>query len=180
MVKNVNGGNKAKKQKRGFQKRIVQEFTVSGQMFGQVVENRGDHFAILCADNVERLGRLSGAAKRGPRLLTGSFVIISVRDYETDQKNCDVVGAGNPPPDVRNIFRKINPTGDDINITFKTSTDTFKDLEVGEAKPNVIPLSELPIDRSSKQDIDDVFDDTGNEIYSDPTVRVEDINWDDI
>jgi translation initiation factor IF-1 len=185
MVKNVNGGNKAKKQKRGFQKKAVQEFTVQGQMFGQVVENRGDHFAILCADNVKRIGRLSGAAKRGQRLLTGSFVIISVRDYETDQKNCDVVGAGNPPADVRNIFRKINPiAGDDINISFYTENEKFKEFEDSEvSKKNnsnitVIPLGDLPIDRTSKPT--DVFDDTGDDIYLDPTVRPEQIDWDDI
>ena len=154
--------------------------TQTGQMFGQIVENRGDHFAVLCSDNIKRMGKLSGAAKRGQRLLTGSFVVLSVREYETEQKNCDIISAGNPPQDVINIFRKINPiAGDDSNIKFYTQDDKFKDLEdLSSLRKNIVikPLSELPIDKNSK--VNDVFEDNGDEIYKDPTIHQEEINWD--
>jgi translation initiation factor IF-1 len=183
MVKNIKGGNKTKKQKRGYQKNSALDHTQTGQIFGQIVENRGDHFAVLCSDNVTRMGKLSGAAKRGQRLIAGSFVVISVRDYETDQKNCDIIAAGNPPTDIKNIFRKINPiAGDDSNIEFYTSTDKFKDFEESEATVGemvvVKPLSELPINKESKAN--DVFEDDGDEIYKDPTVRKEEIDWADL
>jgi translation initiation factor IF-1 len=182
MVKNIKGGNKTKKQKRGYQKKTALNNTQAGQMFGQVIENRGDHFAILCADNITRMGKLSGAAKRGQRLIFGSFVIVSVRDYETEQKNCDVIAAGNPPADIRNIFRKINPTaGDNDNIEFYTQDDKFKDFEETETTANSVPfkpLSDLTIDKNTK--VDDVFDDNGDEIYKDPKVINQEITWDDI
>lgn len=183
MVKNVTGGNKTKKQKRGYQKKAALDHTQTGQMFGQIVENRGDHFAVLCSDNITRMGKLSGAAKRGQRLISGSFVVISVRDYETDQKNCDIIAAGNPPTDVKNIFRKINPiAGDDGNIEFYTQDDKFKEFEESEATAGemvvVKSLSELVVDRESK--VDDVFDDDGDEIYKDPKARQEEIDWNDL
>jgi len=183
MVKNVNGGNKAKKQKRGYQKKAALDHTQTGQMFGQVVENRGDHFAILCSDNITRMGKLSGAAKRGQRLISGSFVVISIREYETDQKNCDIIAAGSPPADIRNIFRKINPiAGDDGDIEFYTENDKFKEFEESEATAGEVvvvkPLSELPTDKESK--VNDVFDDDGDEIYKDPKAHSEQIDWDNL
>jgi translation initiation factor IF-1 len=183
MVKNVNGGNKAKKQKRGYQRKMALNSTETGQMFGQVVENRGDHFAILCADNMTRMGKLSGAAKRGQRLIPGSFVVISIREYETDQKNCDIIAAGNPASDVRNIFRKINPiVGDDGDIAFYTQDDKFKEFEESEATVGqmvvINSLSELTTDRISG--VNDVFGDDGDEIYKDPKAHMDQIDWDDL
>ena len=183
MVKNVNGGNKAKKQKRGYQKKMALNNTETGQLFGQVVENRGDHFAILCSDNITRMGKLCGAAKRGQRLIPGSFVVLSIREYETDQKNCDIIAAANPPADVRNIFRKINPiVGDDGDIEFYTQDDKFKEFEESETTVGqmvvVKPLSELTINKESK--VNDVFTDDGDEIYKDPKAHFEQIDWDDL
>jgi translation initiation factor IF-1 len=183
MVKNTKGGNKTKKQKRGYQKRAALDRTEPGQMFGQVVENRGDHFAILCSDNVTRMGKLCGAAKRGQRLLPSSFVVLSIRDYETDQKNCDIIGAGDPPMDIRNIFKKINPSaGDDADIAFYTQDDKFKEFEESEATAGEVviikSLKDLTIDKESKAN--DVFDDDGDEIYKDPKARSEQIDWDDL
>jgi translation initiation factor IF-1 len=175
MVKNTKGGNKKKKQKRGYQKKTALNNTESGQMFGQIIENRGDHFAVLCADNVTRMGKLSGAAKRGQRLISGSFVIISIRDYETDQKNCDIIAAGNPPSDIRIIFRKINPiVGDDSNIEFYTQDDKFKEFEESEATIGEVIInnnvSELSADKESK--FTDVFVD--DEIRKDYDARKKD------
>ena len=188
MVKNEKGGNKTKKLKRGYQKKAILDNTEVGQMFGQIVENRGDHWAVLCTDNVTRMGKLSSAAKRGQRLLAGSFVVLSIREYETSQKNCDIIAAGNPPSDIRNIFRKINPiAGEEGNIEFYTEDKfkEFKELEELQStkteQSNIRSLSEMPIDKDTKVDdvFDDVFDD-GDEIYKDPKVLAEQIDWDDL
>jgi translation initiation factor IF-1 len=189
MVKNIHGGNKTKKQKRGFQKNNALERTVQGQMFGQVVENRGDHFAVLCSDNVTRMGKLSGAAKRGQRLVAGSFVVLSVRDYETDQKNCDIIGIANPPPDVRNIFKKINPIdSNNNNIGFQNQDDKFKEFEESEVTKtsnveNTLSLEQIlnpDLNNQNSNETTGFCDDltNSNEIYKDPTVQV--IDWDDL
>ena len=187
MVKNVSGGNKTKKQKRGYQKREALDHTVPGQMFGQVLANRGDHFSILCADNVTRLGWLSGAAKRGIRLQENSYVVLSVRDYETEKKNCDIIGAGNPPNDVKNIFRKINPNaGNDDNIQFYTQNNKFKEFEESEATANEVvviqSMTDLSLDdkNNDTNNSNDWLDEDGAEIYNDPKAFKEEVTWDDI
>lgn len=177
MVKNITGGNRTKKQRRGYRQKEVLDHTEPGQMFGQVLENRGDHFLILCADNVQRIGWLSNAAKKGQQLTANSYVVISIRDYETEKKNCDVIAAGNPPSDIKNIFRKINPTaGNDDNIGFYTQNDKFKEFEESEATANqVVVITQTDDIESDKNDSEE--DESIN--WKKPTSK-EEINWDDI
>jgi translation initiation factor IF-1 len=180
MVKNITGGNRTKKQKRGFQRRQALDSTETGQMFGQVLENRGDHFLILCADNVQRLGWLSNSAKKGQRLIANSFVVLSIRDYETEKKNCDVIAAGNPPNDIKNIFRKINPiAGNDDNIEFYTQNDKFKEFEESEATAceviTIKPKTEIGILTKDDSIWDDSVDFKESNVY-----KEDSINWDDI
>lgn len=187
MVKNTTGGNRTKKQKRGYQRKEALDHTEPGQMFGQVLENRGDHFLILCADNVQRFGWLSNAAKKGQRLTAKSYVVLSVRDYETEKKNCDVIAAGNPPNDIKNIFRKINPNaGTDDNIGFYTQNDKFKEFEESEATKNEVvvikpTLEEDKVDNKNEdnesKDFKEWYDE--NAKWTDPKAK-EEINWDDI
>lgn len=127
MVKNEHGGNKHKKY--GRRKRVEpQDKVESGQMFAKIIKNEGDHFSVLCTDNITRKGRMSGKLKRGPRLIAGSFVIISTRDFESDKKNCDIIGIGNPPSNILNIFNQNgnNPTD---NINFIEEDEEFKDFQ---------------------------------------------------
>ncbi|AYV79970.1 MAG: hypothetical protein Gaeavirus3_24 [Gaeavirus sp.] len=184
MVKNIKGGNKTKKQKRGYTKKEVLERLEPGQMFGQVIENHGDHFSILCSDNVTRLGRLYGPAKRGPRITPTTFVVISLRDYETDQKKCDIVGIANPPSDNRNIFKSINPVkANDNDITFyNPDDDVFKEFDTAPQaqalNPNPNPNPET---KDNDNDNDNALDGTNDKnTYTDPNSKYEDINWDNI
>jgi translation initiation factor IF-1 len=181
MVKNVTGGNKVKKQKRGYRRREALDHTEPGQMFGQVLENRGDHFQILCADNVQRFGHLSNAAKKGQRLTVNSFVVLSVRDYETEKKNCDIIAAGNPPNDIKNIFRKINPlAGNDDNIGFYTQNDKFKEFEESEATANqVVVINKVgeANTETNEENNGEWYDE--NAKWEDPKAK-EEIDWSDI
>ena len=77
MVKNVSGGNRSRRQKRGYQKKEELDHVEPGQMFGQVLENRGDHFQILCADNVQRFG----GEYRNLEMLKWGEVIIPDRSH---------------------------------------------------------------------------------------------------
>lgn len=186
MVKNTKGGNKTKKQKRGFQKKEALTSITSEQMFGQVIENKGDHFIILCADNVSRLGWLSNAAKKGLRLFSNSFVVLSIRDYETNKKNCDVIAAAEPPNDIKNLFRKINPQGGgDSDVVYYTQNDKFKEFEESKESKALINdaiIINNSIEKQTNNDLLNVdwLDDTDKDIYNDPKAFVEDVDWSDI
>ena len=189
MVKNLIGGNRTKKQKRGYNRREILDSVEQGQMFGQVMENRGDHFMILCADNVQRVGWLSNAAKKGQRLTVESYVVLSLRDYETEKKNCDVIGAADPPSDIKNIFKKINPSSkNDDNIAFYGKNDKFKEFEESETTKNEIVIinnsnkinyesDEEESDKEKSNNSKEWYDEDAK--WEDPKAK-EDIDWEDI
>jgi translation initiation factor IF-1 len=134
MVKNISGGNKTKKQRRNFGKFDAVDKISKEQMFAQIVNIQGDHFDVLCTDNVQRLGRPSNLIKRGPRLQAGAFVVVSLRDFEADKNNCDVIAIGDPPNDIKNIFKK-NATkkGKADNFDFVDTDDKFKEFTINDA-----------------------------------------------
>jgi len=86
----------------------------------------------MCSDGRSRNGKLSGRMANGPRVNTGSYVIISLRDFEKDQKNCDIIGHGSPSVDIIKILKNNNSNNtkqkDDIN--FKDSDDEFDDFNI--------------------------------------------------
>jgi initiation factor 1A len=130
MVKNVSGGNKAKKKKRNFGKFDATDKIESDQMFGQITKNHGGSFGVLCSDGMTRLGKLSGYMKKGPRLHEGSFVVISLRDFEAEHKNCDIIAYGDPPNDIINMFKTNEPNKNKkSDVDFVDSDDEFKDFE---------------------------------------------------
>lgn len=165
MVKNTSGGNKAKKQKRVNCKKVVLNELGDGQMFGKVIEARGgNHYTILCTDNVSRIGRLgSSARKRGSKIISGIFVVVSLRDFETEQKNCDILGTANPPVDIRNIFKKINPSKNDDIVEFYDSDNNFDEFEESQATTVKLSHSEFlskDVTKTIDEEIDEInFDD---------------------
>jgi initiation factor 1A len=129
MVKNLTGGNKAKKQKRNFGRFDAVEKIEIGQMYAQIIKNNGGFFDVLCSDGVKRRGKLCGDMKKGPRLKEGSFVVVTLRDFETDQKNCDIIYYGNPPNDIMGLFKKTNTKGGKDDIDFVDDTNAFNKFE---------------------------------------------------
>jgi len=131
MVINTSGGNKAKKQKRSIKYESTDKLD-EGQLFGIILDKCGGcHFRLMCSDGRSRNGKLSGRMANGPRVNTGSYVIISLRDFEKDQKNCDIIGHGSPSVDVIKILKNNNSNTkqkDDIN--FKDSDDEFEDFNI--------------------------------------------------
>jgi initiation factor 1A len=126
MVINISGGNKAKKQKRTIRYEPTDKLT-DGQLFGIILNKCGGcHFKLMCSDGRIRNGKLSGRMANGPRINTGSYVIISLRDFEKDQKNCDIIGHASPSADIIKILKSSNNKKDDI--TFKESDDEFDDF----------------------------------------------------
>ena len=156
MVKNISGGNKTKKKKRGYSKKEILDEAGKGQMFGQMIENRGgNHFTILCSDNVSRIGRLGGAIRRGARLNPGTYVLVSLREFESDQKNCDIMGVANPPADIRNIFKKINPSKNDDIVEFYDSDNNFDEFEESESTTIQVNVTNL---KSTKNNFNNIAD----------------------
>jgi len=130
MVLNKTGGNKTKKQKRNFGKYDAVDKIDSDQMFAQITKNHGGSFSVLCSDGIIRLGKLSGYMKKGPRLSEGSYVVISLRDFEAEHKNCDIIAYGDPPNDIVNMFKTNDPNGHKkADIDFVDSDDEFKEFE---------------------------------------------------
>jgi initiation factor 1A len=131
MVINTSGGNKAKKQKRSIKYESTDKID-EGQLFGIILDKCGGcHFRLMCSDGRIRNGKLSGRMANGPRVNTGSYVIISLRDFEKDQKNCDIIGHGSPSVDIIKILKNnSNNTKQKDDINFKDSDDEFDDLNI--------------------------------------------------
>jgi initiation factor 1A len=131
MVINVSGGNKAKKQKRTIRYEPTDKLT-EGQLFGIILDKCGGcHFRLMCSDGRIRNGKLSGRMANGPRINTGSYVIISLRDFEKDQKNCDIIGHASPSADIIRILKSNNNNKQKDDITFKDSDDEFDEFNEG-------------------------------------------------
>jgi initiation factor 1A len=130
MVRNITGGNKSKKQKRNFGKYDAVDKLESDQMFAQMVKNHGANLSVLCSDGMTRLGKLTGYMKKGPRLVEGSYIIISLRDFEAESKKCDIIAYGSPPNEIINIFKNncLN-SHKKSDLDFVDSDDEFKEFE---------------------------------------------------
>jgi len=131
MVINKTGGNKTKKISRSNSTKFLPVDKVdTGQMFAQIIGSQGEcRFRVICSDGVTRLGKLSGYMKKGPRISSGSYVVVSLREFEQEHKNCDIISYGNPPHHIISIFKKNDvklPTDD---IEFEESEDEFNDLD---------------------------------------------------
>ena len=131
MVINKTGGNKTKKISRSVSTKFLPVDKVdTGQMFAQIIGLQGEcRFRVICSDGVTRLGKLSGYMRKGPRISSGSYVVVSLREFEQEHKNCDIISYGNPPHHIISIFKKNDiklPTDD---IEFEESEDEFNDLD---------------------------------------------------
>jgi initiation factor 1A len=131
MVVNTYGGNRAKKLKRNYGKYDAREKIEPEQMFAKIIHNNGGSFSVLCSDGITRLGKLNGEMKKGPRLSEGSYVVITLREFESEQKHCDIIAHGDPPSDVINILKNDSKTNSikKVDIDFNESDDEFKDFE---------------------------------------------------
>ena len=131
MVINKSGGNKTKKISRSVSTKFLPVDKVeSGQMFAQIVGLQGEcRFRVICSDGVTRLGKLSGYMKKGPRISSGSYVVVSLREFEQEHKNFDIISYGNPPHHIISIFKKNDVKLPNDDIEFEESDDEFKDLD---------------------------------------------------
>ena len=162
MVKNTSGGNKTKKFKRNFGKYNALEKIEPGQMFAKIIHNNGGSFSVLCSDGMVRLGKLTGEMKKGPRLSESSYIVISLREFESDQTHCDIIAHGNPPSDVINILKSDLKSGSKTglaqidDVDFVESDDEFKDFE--ESTRTIKKISPSNTNNNNKDNDKDNFD----------------------
>lgn len=93
-MRNKTGGNKAKKKgRKNFRRKtysLDDLIAIKGQEYGYVKEVCGDgRYKLICYDKVERLGITRGKIKKSSRIVLGSLVLVSLRDFE-DAK-CDIL-----------------------------------------------------------------------------------------
>jgi initiation factor 1A len=133
MVKNLKGGNKAKGQSRNIKKTIEYDTLEDGQLFGIVSKNLGGHFSVLCSDGITRLGKAINKIKnaKDKRLTAGTCVIISLREFEKDGKNCDIINFA--PSYVINSYPFLQTQQKDKNTDIEfNDTIVIKDLNTKE------------------------------------------------
>jgi initiation factor 1A len=197
MVINKTGGNKTKKISRSVSTKFLPVDKIDpGQMFAQIVGSQGEcRFRVICSDGVTRLGKLSGYMKKGPRISSGSYVVVSLREFEQEHKNCDIISYGNPPHHIISIFKKNDvklPTDD---IEFEESEDEFADLDQSvnrkfDLPPTYSDEEEVENNNYNKQDVNKVDkivingknkskDNSKNNIDSDEEEE-EEIDWNDL
>jgi hypothetical protein len=137
MPKNIRGGKKTKGHRRNWGNFEPIDKLEKGQMFGKINQNNGNHFIILCSDNVKRYAPMNNSIKKGPRLYDNTFVAVSLREFETNQDNCDILGIARPPGNIIEIFKRIDPSRNHTNdVEFGDSDNEFE--EVIENKKNTI------------------------------------------
>jgi translation initiation factor IF-1 len=128
MVKNTSGGKNTKKQKRNinkFEKRTKVDY---GELFGKIISNNGFSFTVICTDGMRRRGRLCGAMKKGPRLIADSFVVVSLREFEQDKMNCDIIDYADPPINIIDLFNKGCNIKEDIKY-INEEEDQFNEFQ---------------------------------------------------
>ena len=150
MVKNVMGGNKTKKQKRYRNRDNPIDNLMDNQMFGVICENMGAHMFVLCSDGIKRKGDLSGKARKGPRLNVGSYVAVSLREFEIEKKNCDILGIATPSAEIISLFKK-NDKKDNLGIPFVEET-TNKYSELDNQQSVIVDVSDKESESESESE----------------------------
>ena len=110
MVKNTFGGSKAKGQATKFANNASKQAKAlrlassedESEMYAQVTKYCGNRMChVLCLDGKTRLchirGKFSGRGKKDNMVLAGSWILVGLRDWETEKKitdkleNCDLL-----------------------------------------------------------------------------------------
>ena len=172
MNRNLSGGKHYKKKKRNSSKYNPIDQLIDNQMFGLVCENLGQHVTVLCSDGIKRKGLLSGKTQGGPRLSSGTYVAVSLREFEKEKKNCDVLGIANPPSDVINLFRK-NDKKDNSGIKFVEEEDnSLLDLET--QKIGILNIKEDNSNKSVRKNNNDVWKNSDDDDDDNIPVNIND------
>jgi initiation factor 1A len=92
-----------KHKKKKTTKAVIYDGLDEGQLYGKVIKVLGGmRFTILCNDGIERLGKTCNKMNRikDKRMTVDEYVIVSMRECDTKDRKCDILGYADPPKDV--------------------------------------------------------------------------------
>jgi translation initiation factor IF-1 len=134
-MKRKNANKKFGRKTRGDEPLRVCEY---GQMFGKIKSNNGNNFTVICSDGLTRLGRLSNQMRRNQRLVCNMFVVVTLREFETNKNNCDIIAHGNPPLHIVILLDEKTNGKMHSDINFDESDDEFTEFEESNKTCNTI------------------------------------------
>ena len=124
--KDKKGGYSKHLKKGGGKKAVLYDALDEGQLFGQITKIDGEgRFRILCNDGITRRGKACNQIRKtkDKKVNLETFVIVSLRDCDTKDDKCDILGFADPPKDVLLYFKNNNNTNKDaeqmIDIMFE-------------------------------------------------------------
>lgn len=94
MVKNKTGGNKAKgmsNKKTNFKPKTLFA-TEEGMLYCKILKKvGGTHMQVQCSNGKIMTAKIRGTMRKRKWINIGDIVLVSVRDFETNQDNCDIL-----------------------------------------------------------------------------------------
>jgi translation initiation factor 1A len=95
MVKNTGGGSKHKKmasKTANFKPKTLYAVKEQGMMYGKVLKKLGGtHMQVLCTNGKIMTAKISGTMRKRKWINVGDIILVSPRDFETNQDNCDIL-----------------------------------------------------------------------------------------
>jgi translation initiation factor 1A len=95
MVKNTGGGSKHKKMASKiakFKPKTLFAIKEQGMMYAKVLKKLGGtHIQVLATNSKTLTAKISGTMRKRKWINVGDIVLVSPRDFETNQDNCDIL-----------------------------------------------------------------------------------------
>ena len=95
MVKNTGGGSKHKKlasKTANFKPKTLYAIKEQGMMYAKVLKKLGGtHMQVLSTNGKIMTAKISGTMRKRKWINVGDIILVSPRDFETNQDNCDIL-----------------------------------------------------------------------------------------
>jgi translation initiation factor 1A len=130
---NFKGGKKHKRQKNNNSEATKRSLRIKqpGEEYAHVIKGTGDcWFLVSCYDGKERRAKLRSGLKKSGRIVKDDWVLVGLREYQTDDKDCDILckyftdeisrlkKAGHIVSNIENNGETEKNDDDDIDIAF--------------------------------------------------------------
>ena len=154
MVKNTGGGSKHKKlasKTANFKPKTLYAIKEQGMMYCKVLKKLGGtHMQVISKDGKTMTAKISGTMRKRKWINVGDIVLVSPRDFETNQDNCDIlycynyeeakglVSMGEIPFEIN---QKGNGEGDEGEYVKFDDMDESEEDDDGDEASDDIPLN---------------------------------------
>jgi initiation factor 1A len=133
------GGKKGKKLKKHPTEITMKYADEDGLLYASVIKKLGDmRFNVKCFDGNMRIGKLCGRLRNKARIMENDIVMISTREYDTFDKNCDIIYKYSVEQIIelekKNIIKIEKKHDESINIEFDDNVSSSDDSVVFDRK----------------------------------------------